>query len=168
MLPLLAIIVDFIRLKELIRLSSILRYVWSPDAPTHVALRPYLGPIFGTRPGYAYHGPSRDTCVSLLLLVTGDSCDTAAGDGRPSWPFCNIDVQNIQAENQLVMKLSGLFNKVPFYSRIKGKPCTLTSLTLHSTRRQLHPPTTARLSNTSHQAHSQWLHSPSSYTGCGI
>lgn len=90
MLPLFAITVDFVRLKELIRLSSILTYVWSPDAPTQVALRPYLGPIFGTRPGYAYHGPSRDKWVSLLLLVTGDSCDTAAGDGRPSWPFCSI------------------------------------------------------------------------------
>jgi hypothetical protein len=89
MLLLLAITVDLIKLMALIRLSSILRYVWSPDAPTQVALRPCLGPIFGTGPGYAYQGPSRHNRASFLLLVTGDSWPTD-GDGRPSWPFCNI------------------------------------------------------------------------------
>ena len=86
MLDLFAITVDLIRLNELIRLSSILRYVWSPEAPTQVALRPCLGPMLGTAPGYVYHGPSLDIRESfrlLLLLATGESFPEA-GDGRPS------------------------------------------------------------------------------------
>lgn len=51
---LLANISDVASTWELMRASSIRRKVWSPLAPIHVALRPYLEPMFGIGAGFAF------------------------------------------------------------------------------------------------------------------
>lgn len=84
----LAVTIDFEMLMELIKLSSILRKVWSPDAPTHVALLPCLGPILGICPGIQYQG-----VLGLLNLdeLLWPACAESSGDMEeaflPSCPF---------------------------------------------------------------------------------
>lgn len=86
---LLAVTVDFDILIELIKLSSIFKKVWSPEAPTHVALRPCLGPIFGIGAGIQYQGERGLILCLVLLLWPGWDMSWGDNDGgrRPSCPF---------------------------------------------------------------------------------
>lgn len=76
---------DLLRLCELMRDSSILTNVWSPDAPIQVALRPYFVPIFGMSPGIAFQLESlslSDLRLSLLF-----SSEAPFGGCRLNWLF---------------------------------------------------------------------------------
>lgn len=76
---------DLLRLWEFIRDSSILINVWSPEAPIHVARRPYLVPILGINPGNAFQLESLS--LSVFRFSRRLSSEAAFGAWRLSWPF---------------------------------------------------------------------------------